>query len=104
MASGVTSMDTRNTEAQQSAKRLGTRSSPRPGQIFEAFPSSVKLEHFNAGTTVLQLSMASAVPTCSHGPLSHWPAVMFARMLACLTTLRYNRASASKTNYVVESM
>src|SRR5215467_15821527 len=93
MASGVTSMDTRNTEAQQSAKRLGTRSSPRPGQIFEAFPSSVKLEHFNAGTAVLQL-----------GPLSHWPAVRFARMLACLTTLRHNRVSASKTNYAVESM
>src|SRR6516162_2336183 len=104
MASGVTSIDTRNTEAQRSAKRLGTRSSPRPGQSFEACPSSVKLEHFNVGTPLLQLSMASAVPTCSHGPLSHWTDVMFARMLECLTILRYNRASASKTNYVVESM
>jgi hypothetical protein len=62
------SIDIRNTEAQQSAKRLGTRHSPRPGQIFEAFATSVKLEHFNAGTTRLQLPLASSVPIGSHRP------------------------------------
>src|SRR6516225_9999475 len=102
MASAVVNIDIRNAEAQQLAKRLGTRRFP-PGQKSFRRSFSVKLEHFNAGALLLQLPKG-ILGRCDSSSLQ--PLVgprCSARMLACPTTLRYNPASAWKTSSAAES-
>ena len=78
MASAVVNSDIRNAEAQQLVKLLGTRRfPPGPVKIFQAFQFSLKLEHFNAGTVLLQLSNGDSRSMRLHLPSTIGRTAMF---------------------------